>query len=68
MLLADDNILINRDNEREENCRMGERVLILKNEFISQNFDKKYILNITNLSPEKTVEEIETNNSYILEV
>lgn len=47
---------------------MGERVLILKDEFVSQNFDSKYILNTTNLSVLETVQEIETDDSYLLEV
>ena len=68
LLLADDQVLIDRDNERDEDCRMGERVLILKNEFVEQNFDSKYILNTTNLSVLETVEKIEHNDSYLLEV
>lgn len=68
LLLADDQVLINRDNEREEDCRMGERVLVLKNNFVNQNFDKKYILDTTNMSIEKTVKEIDTNDLYYLEV
>ena len=68
LLLADDEVLISRDNERDEDCRMGERVFILKNEFVEQNFDNKYILNTTNLSVLETVQEIKHNDSYLLEV
>lgn len=68
LLLADDQVLISRDNERPVDCRMGERVLILKNQFINQNFDNKYILNTTNLSILETVAKIEKDDSYLLEV
>lgn len=65
LLLANDEVLISRDNEREEDCRMGERVLILKNNFISQNFPNQYILDTTKLSIQETVEFIENENFYL---
>lgn len=68
LLLADDDILINRDNERNEDCRMGKRVLVLKNSFLKQNFSYKYILDTTNLSVLETVEKIDDDNFYTLEV
>lgn len=68
LLIAADKTLIDRDNQREEDCRMGERVLILKNSFIKQNFPKQYILDTTNLSIQETVKEIDTNFSYYLVV
>lgn len=67
LLIADDQVLIDRDNEREEDCRMGERVLILKNELVNQNFNEKYILNTTDLSVLETIERIENNDNYLLE-
>lgn len=65
LLMADDKTLINRDMERCEDCQMGERVLVLKNEFLSQNFLEKYILDTTNLSIEEVINEIEENNNYL---
>lgn len=65
LLLADNETLINRDNLREEDCRMGERVLILKDEFINQNFPEKYILDTTDLSIEDIIRELDTEK-YIL--
>lgn len=67
LLLADDQVLIDRDNERDEDCRMGERVLILKNKFINQHFDQKYILDTTNLSVLETAGEIDNEDSYLIE-
>ena len=68
LLIADDNTLIERDNKREEDCRMGKRVLILKEKLINQNFTDKHILNTTNMSIEETVKEIDINELYNLEV
>jgi len=68
LLVANNEVLISRDNEREVDCRMGERVLILKNSFISQNFLDQYILDTSNLSILETVDMIENSDSYLLEV
>ena len=62
LLIADDETLIDRDNQRNEDCRMGERVLILKNSFIKQNFPKQYILDTSRLSLEDIVREVDNNN------
>ena len=54
VLLTDENILLERDKEREEDCQMKERCLVLLNQFKNYNFDKKDIIDTSNL----TVKEI----------
>lgn len=65
LLLASDQVLISRDNERDRDSRMGERVLILKENFLKQNFPNQYILDTSNFKIEEVVKKIEENN-YIL--
>ena len=65
LLLASDQVLISRDNERDRDSRMGERVLILKENFLKQDFPNQYILDTSNLKIEEIVKKIEENN-YIL--
>ena len=54
VLLTDENTLLERDKEREEDCQMKERCLVLLNQFKNYNFDKKDIIDTSNL----TVKEI----------
>lgn len=54
VLLTDKNTLLERDKEREEDCQMKERCLVLLNQFKNYNFDKKDIIDTSNL----TVKEI----------
>ena len=65
-LMVDEKTIIERDKERPNDCRMGERSLILLQEFKDTNYDKKYILDTTNMSIEETVQEIITNNRFIV--
>ena len=43
---------------------MGERSLVLLNEFKNENYDKKYILNTTNLTIDETTNEILNNTRF----
>ena len=64
--MVDEKTIIERDKERPIDCRMGERSLILLQEFKDTNYDKKYILDTTNMSIEETVQEIITNNRFLI--
>ena len=61
VLLVDKNTIVERDNLRDIDCRMGERSLILLNEFINQNYNSNYILDSSNLSINETVKEVISN-------
>ncbi len=65
-LLCDENTLIARDKLRDEDCQMGERCLILLNNFINKNFDRKFILN-TNKTIDEEVDEILNNERFIVD-
>ena len=45
---------------------MGDRCLVLLNNFKNKNFNSNNFLNTNNLSILETVEEIERNDKYIL--
>lgn len=54
VLLTDEQTIIDRDNLRPVDCRMGERSIILLNKFKDQNYDHKYVLDTSLLSIEET--------------
>ena len=66
LLVADKDTLIKRDKERPIDCQMGERVLILLNELLNENFDNKNILDTSNLTIEEIVDKIKNNDNYII--
>ncbi len=55
VLMVDSDTLLRRDQMRPEDCQMKERCLVLLEEFKKENFDKKYILETTNLTIPKIV-------------
>jgi len=55
VLLVDEETIIKRDKERPEDCRQNERCLILLNSFKNKNYDKKHIIDTSNLTVEETV-------------
>lgn len=64
--MVDEETIIKRDKERPEDCRMGERSLILLNEFKEINYNERYIFDTTNMSIDKTVNEIITNDRLLV--
>lgn len=64
VLLVDENTIVKRDKERPIDCQMGERSLILLNEFKNENYDEKYILNTTSLTIDETVNEVLNNSRF----
>lgn len=67
VLLTDENTVVERDNLREPDCRMGERSLVLLREFKKENYDDKYILNSSNLSIDETLKEVIDNDRFKIE-
>lgn len=66
ILITDEETLINRDKMRPSDCQMGERSIILLNEFRMHVYDKKYYLDTTLLNIEETVDEIIRNDKFLL--
>lgn len=65
-LLTSEEDLIKRDKERTSDCQMGDRCLVLLNNFKNKNFNSSNILNTNNLSILETVEMIESQEKYFL--
>ena len=65
LLVADEDTLISRDKKRDIDSQMGERVLVLLKELLAENYDKKYILNTTNLTIDETVNIIINNDNFL---
>ncbi len=64
-LLVDEKTIIKRDLLRPEDCQMHGRSIILLNEFKKYNYDKKYIIDSSNITIEETVEEVLNGNNWI---
>jgi len=66
VLITDEDTIIKRDKMRPLDCQMGERSVILLNEFITMDYSKKYYLATTLLSVEEIVDEIIINDNFLL--
>ena len=66
VLVVDEKALLLRDKERPEDCQMKERCITLLNSFRNNNYNKKNILDTSNLSIDETVNIIENDNKFIL--
>ena len=66
VLLCDEKTIVERDNLRPEDCRMGERSLILLKEMQDENFDDNYILYTSNQTETETVNEILNQSRFII--
>ena len=58
--------MLKRDAERPEDCQMKERCIVLLNSFKDKNFDKKYLLDTTNLSVNNVVENVENEERFLI--
>ena len=65
-LIVDEKVIIERDKNRPIDCQMGERSLILLKEIKKEKFNKKNILDSSNLSVEETYRKILSDDSYII--
>lgn len=66
VLITDEETILDRDNERIKDCRMGERCIILLNKFKNYDFEKRYFLDTTNLTIEEIIKRIENNNNFTI--
>jgi len=66
VLMVDETTIIERDNLREEDCRMGERSIKILNEFEKVYSDSSHILNTSCLSEEKSGEIIMRDDRFYL--
>lgn len=65
-LLTSGEDLIKRDKQRPEDCQMGDRCLVLLNDFKNKKFNSNNFLNTSSLSVLETVDIIEKEEKYIL--
>ena len=65
VLLVDETTLLSRDKERPEDCQMKDRCITLLNNFKNNNYNKRNILDTTNLSVDDTINIIENNDRFI---
>lgn len=66
ILVVDEETIIKRDKMRQIDCQMGERSVLLLNEFKAMGYSKKYYLDTTFLNVEETVNEIIENDKFLL--
>lgn len=64
--MADETTILKRDMERPKECQMGERCLTLLNSFNNKKYNENNILFTTDLSIDKTIKIIETNDKFTL--
>lgn len=65
-LMVSEEILLKRDKERNIDCQMGNRCLELRENFLNQNYDKKYIID-NSKEVSYIVEDIIEKNEFIIE-
>ncbi|MDS0526563.1 AAA family ATPase [Clostridium sp. SHJSY1] len=66
ILVVDEETIIKRDKMRPLDCQMGERSVLLLNEFKAMDYSKKYYLDTTLLNVEETVKEIIQDDKFLL--
>lgn len=65
-LMVDEQTIVSRDKLRPLDCQMGERSLVLLNEFKNEKYVQKYILNSSNLTAEQTYKKIVSDDKFNL--
>lgn len=66
ILVTDEKTIIKRDKMRTLDCQMGERSILLLNEFKAMDYNEKYYLDTTLLSVEETVNKIIQNDNFLI--
>ena len=66
VLMVDPDTLIKRDQNRDIDCQMGERCLVLLDNFKKHNYESKYILNTDNKDVDECVRDILDNDRYLV--
>lgn len=66
ILISETNILIERDKKRPVDCQMGNRCLILLENFKQKYLNSKNFLDTTSLTVEEIVNLINNSNKYLI--
>lgn len=66
ILWADEDIHVNRDFQRATNIQMGERVLVLRDEFLASGTPTQYFLDNSNDNPESIITKIVEDQQFLL--
>lgn len=66
VLMVNEKMLLDRDKERPEDCRMNERCIVLLNEFKEKYINCENILYTDYLTIDETVKEVINNDKYII--
>ena len=65
-LMADEKTILNRDKLRIPDNQMGERCIVLLNNFKKQNFDERHIIDTSFLTQEEVYKKILSDKNFII--
>ena len=66
VLMANEDTIVKRDIEREEDCRMGKRAIELLQSFRRKKIDDKYIIKTDNLNIDEIIDIIDKNDKFYI--
>lgn len=66
VLMVDEETLLLRDSQRDEDCQMKERCVILLNSFKNKGFEERNVLDTSSLSVEEIVGIVESEDRFIV--
>lgn len=66
ILWADEDVHVNRDLQRPDNIQMGERVLILRDEFLASGAPESFFLDNTSIDPEKVIVQVLEESRFLI--
>ncbi|MFJ8355869.1 hypothetical protein [Bacillus paramycoides] len=66
ILWADQDIHLNRDLQRPTDIQMGERVIILRNEFLHSGAPSRFFLDNTSVNLKNTLQHIQEREQFLL--
>lgn len=66
VLMVSEDILLIRDKNRDEDCQMKERCIVLLNSFKNYNYDSKYIIDTSSLSISNIINIVLNEDRFII--
>lgn len=66
VLMANEDTIVKRDLEREEDCRMGKRAIELLQNFRNKEIERKYIIETDNLNIDEIINIIDKNDKFYI--
>jgi adenylate kinase family enzyme len=66
ILWAEENAHVERDRQRPEEIQMGERVLILRNEFLNSSAPSRFFLDNTTTDIDTIIKKIQLDSRFLL--